>query len=141
MAIAVVADLFQIRKAVLIDYRNNTTRRTVEEIVPICGRWYGSFKGAAIGSRVGSAISPDAKGFLIGGFVFSVLGGGTVETITRCLLRYLLDYYDYDVVGKICQRCGKYFNVRLYNGHSRREVFCGKCWKRELKHMWNYCDK
>ncbi|XP_063922842.1 uncharacterized protein C13G5.2-like isoform X2 [Zophobas morio] len=121
--VALMMDGYQVGSSIGEDYKNGTTRNTVETVANISGTWGGGCGGAVAGATIGSAIFPGV-GTIIGGVIGGIGGGIGGALGCSALTKTIGDKYEYGIEEIVCKNCCEKFKWKRYLD---KFPLCPKC--------------
>ena len=123
---AITVDTVRTGCSIYEDYKNDSTRNTVETVSNIAGGWGGGFGGAIGGAALGTVIFPGV-GTIVGGIIGGLSGGIGGWISMSLVTKKVSDELNYDLIEKTCKTCEIKFKIRKYLGEDCDQENCLTC--------------
>lgn len=134
--VAVSVGIYRIVIAVKTDMQYETSRNTSSVVTGVTFTWTGGLIGASIGTAIGKNID-ETNGTAVGGLVGGFLGALIGFPITY-LFDAVGDNLNYNIVRRNCLTCDVPFIIRVYQGWTRTDMLCKRCFYIELYKMFMF---
>lgn len=129
--------VYGVVKAVQKDMRYETSRNTSKALSGIAFTWTGGIIGAAVGTVIGKS-ADEINGTAIGGLVGGIIGAIGLSLTMGLIFESVGDAASYNIVRRTCLTCSVPFIIRVYEGWTRSDRLCKRCYYIELYRMFMF---
>lgn len=125
MVASLAYDAYQIGTCVAEDFKNHSSRNTIQKTVTTVAATGGGLAGCGAGAAIGTAIFPGV-GTLIGGLLGGIFGGVGGGIGSEVASEAVLETIHYDIDDLKCEKCGHWFQHRRYQ-EGPHQKYCHQC--------------